>query len=78
MVIRFSNSGPVTNFMGMKLKSPSIDHNVSLITLIESCFNNKEECLRESSNWILYTTYWYMFSLGIPLDFKIEEIEEMG
>lgn len=77
-IVTFSQNGTRLEVMGEVLKAPNINYSISLYDCMKKVFyGNFEniECLRTSSNWILYTSSLYLKLLGEDLEYKMEEIE---
>ena len=81
-IITFSDSGLRFKFINLTLKAPNINHSRTIEDCIHQSFfgnlNDENACLRNNSNWILYTASWYLYMLGFDLNFKLEEIEEIS
>lgn len=81
-IITFSEYGHKAEFFGKTIKVSSFSPSIKIIDCMQNSFygsnENESSCLRENSNWIVYTASWYIHIFSFGLNFDINEIEEIS
>lgn len=80
-IVKFTQNGTRIEIFGETLRAPNIEYSISLCDCMNGVFYgeyDERNCFRTNSNWILYTSSWYIKMLGEPLEYKMEEIGELG
>lgn len=78
--IRFNKKGKVEEIMGMIFKGASVSREETLVECMGNMFSGIEKnvsCIRTNSNWILYSSAWYMYLFGFEVPFKIDKIDDI-
>lgn len=80
-VITFCEKGNRVEIFGEILKSPDLSYSLSLLLCMKNCFTFKDSeepsCMNTSSNWILYTSCWYLKTLNVKIEIEMESIEQL-
>lgn len=81
-LIRFSRIGEVKDIFGLKIKGMGFFQSQTLMDCMNvSVFGDKDSedsCIRNNSNWILFTSAWYSYIFGFELKFKFDCIDEIS
>jgi len=81
IIITFSENGNTVEIFGEVLKSPYLEFGISLLECVDMCFDSMgsrdSSCLNSSSNWILYTSCWYLKTFKLEPKIKMSEIQQL-
>lgn len=75
--LRFDNNKNKKEIMGMIFSDVHVNHKETLLECMKNIFRgmeNIESCMNTNSNWIMFTTAWYMTILGYSVPFSLSDI----
>lgn len=78
--LRFGKNEKSNEIMGINFKGTRIYHNETLIECMNNIYkgiDNPDSCIRTNSNWILYSSVWYMIIFGFSVPFQIDKIDDI-
>lgn len=76
--LRFDNNRNKKEIMGMIFSDVKVNHKETLLECMQNIFKgikNVDSCMNTNSNWIMFSSAWYMTILGYTVPFNISEIE---
>lgn len=77
-ILKFDNNRNKKEIMGMIFSDVHVNHKETLIDCMQNIFkgmSNIESCMNTNSNWIMFSSTWYMIVLGYSVPFSISDIE---
>ena len=79
-ILKFNKKDTAVEIMGCLFKGAKVYTQETLIDCLKSIYKgieNNESCMRTNSNWILYSSIWYMMVFGFEVPFKIDKIDDI-
>lgn len=76
--LRFDTKKNKKEIMGMIFPEVQINYKETLLDCMQNIFKgiqNLESCMNTNSNWILFSSTWYMMVLGYSIPFSISDID---
>lgn len=76
--LRFDTKKNKKEIMGMIFSDVHVNHKETLLDCMQNIFkgiSNIESCMNTNSNWILFSSAWYMTVLGYSIPFSLSDID---
>lgn len=78
--LKFDRKKKGKEIMGMLFPDVVVNHKETLLDCMNNIYggiDNQNACINTNSNWILFSSVWYMLILGYSVPFKIDEIDNI-
>lgn len=79
-ILKFSKLNKSTEILGYLFKGTHIYQSETLVDCLKNIFKGMDDpdaCMRTNSNWILYSSIWYMIVFGYEIPFRIDRIDDI-
>lgn len=79
-ILKFSNKNKSYEILGYLFKGTHVYQDETLVECMKNIFkgiDNPESCMRTNSNWILYSSLWYLMIFGYEVPFRIDRIDDI-
>lgn len=79
--LRFNTKFKSVEILGQFYKGVRVYHEENIIDCMTSIFKglgNDDSCLRTASNWILFTSMWYLLIFGFEKHFDMEMVDDIS
>lgn len=80
-LIKFSYKGETEDIFGMTFKGAYVCRDRTLMECVhQSMFGDPRDetsCIRSNSNWIIFTSAWYSYIFGFPVEFRFDKLDDI-